>query len=75
MNVALVAVAGIVTDAGTFRFVLLLARETVTPFFGAEPDNMTLQESVADPASDVLLHDNVLNVGAVVVPVPPRLTA
>lgn len=74
-NVALVAVAGIVTEAGTFSFVLLLARATVTPFFGAAPDKMTLHESEMDPARDVLLHDSVLKVGAVVVPAPLRLTA
>jgi len=55
--------------------VLLLARATVIPLFGAAPDKMTLHESDTDPVRDVLPQDSVLNVGAVVVPAPLRLTA
>jgi hypothetical protein len=74
LNVAVVAVAGITTIAGTFTFVLLLARDTVTPPFGADPDKLTLQESASVPTIDELLQESELSVGVVVAPLPERLT-
>ena len=74
MKVVVVAVAGITTDAGTVTFALLLASDTVTPPFGADPDKLTLQESASDPTIDELLQESELNVGVVVVPLPDRLT-
>ena len=71
---ALVAAAGIVTEAGTLTFVLLLASATVMPFFGAEPDKVTLQGSASDPTIDELLQETALRVGALAVPLPVRLT-
>jgi len=75
VKVAVVAVAGIVSEAGTFTLVLLLASATVMPPFGAEPDRATLQLSAKDPTMEELLQESALNVGAVVVPFPLRLTA
>jgi len=75
MNVALVAVAGTDTRPGTVTALLLLARPTLTPPLGAEPDKLTVQESAIDPVMDVLLHFTPLTVGVPVVPVPLRLTA
>ena len=74
VKVALVAVAGMATDAGTFTFVLLLASAIVTPPLGRSPDNVTLQVSASDPAMDELLQESALNVGVAVVPLPARLT-
>lgn len=74
VNVALVDVAGTVTEPGTASFVLLLASPTVTPPFGAEPDRVTLQESAAVPVIVVVLQDRALIVGAELVPAPLRLT-
>ena len=75
MKVALVAVAGTATDAGTFTFVLLLASAMTTPPLGAEPDNVSLQESANDPTMDELMQESALSVGDVLVPLPARLTA
>ena len=75
VNVAALAVAGIVIDAGTFTFALLLARAIVTPPFGADPDNVTLQESATDPTIDELPQLSALRVAVDVVPLPERLTA
>ncbi len=75
MNVALVAVAGTDTTPGTVTAPLLLARPTLTPPLGAEPDKLTVHESDIDPVMDVLLHFTALTVGVPVVPVPLRLTA
>jgi Na+/H+-dicarboxylate symporter len=69
-----VDVAGMVTEAGTVTFVLLLLSATVTPPCGADPDKVTLQESDAEPMIVVVLQDIALTVGAVFVPVPLRLT-
>ena len=72
---AVVAVAGIVMEAGTFTFGLLLASAIITPDFGAEPDSVTLQESASTPTMDALLQVRALSVGEAVVPLPVRLTA
>lgn len=76
MNAAAADAAGMVTEAGTVSFALLLARATVTPPFGAGPDNVTLQESAAGPVMEVLLHESELIVAAEFesVPVPVRGT-
>lgn len=73
-NDAVTAVAGTVTEPGTMSFVLLLARATVKPPLGAEADKLTLHESASDPVIDVVVQDSALIVGAVLVPVPLRLT-
>lgn len=73
-NEALVAVAGTVIEAGTVIALLLLARDTLCPPVGAEPDRLTVQVSVRDPVMEVLAQDRALTVGATVVPVPLRLT-
>ncbi len=57
VNVALVAVAGTMTDAGTLTALVLLPRDTLTPPVGAEPDRVTLQDSVADPVNELLAHE------------------
>jgi hypothetical protein len=74
VKAAVVAVAGMVTEPGTVRFVLLLASATVKPPFGAEPDKLTLHESARDPVIDVVAQDSALIVGAAFVPVPLRAT-
>ena len=73
-NVAVDAPAGIETLAGTVTELLLLARETLRPPVGAEPDRVTVQASASDPVIEVLLQDTALTVGVTVVPVPLRLT-
>jgi hypothetical protein len=75
VNVALDAVAGTDTRPGTVTAPLLLARPTLTPPLGAEPDKLTVQESAIDPVMDVLVHFTPLTVGVPVVPVPLRLSA
>lgn len=74
LKLAPVAVAGIVTDAGTTTALLLLARATVTPPVGAEPVSVTLQESLNAPVIDSLLQLTELTVGVVVLPVPLSAT-
>ena len=74
VNAALVAVAGTVTEVGTVTAPLLLARLTLTPPVGAEPDRLTEHESASAPVIDVLLHCTALTVGITTVPVPLRLT-
>ena len=74
VNVALEAVAGTVTDAGTDTELLLLDKPTVTPPVGAEPESVTVHESDNDPVSEVVPHVNPLTVGARAVPVPLKLT-
>jgi len=74
VNVALVAVAGTVIEDGTVTALLLLARLTARPPVGAEPERLTVQTSASDPVIEVLLHDTALTVGAMLVPVPVRLT-
>jgi len=74
VNVALVAVAGTVTELGTVTALLLLARLTLRPPVGAEPERLTEQESAKDPVIEALPQLTALMVGATVVPVPLRLT-
>jgi hypothetical protein len=73
VNAALVAVAGTVTEPGTVTALLLLARETLRPPVGAEPDSVTVHASAKDPVIEVLPQDIPLTVGVTVVPVPLRL--
>jgi hypothetical protein len=56
VNEAVVDVAGTVTDDGTETALLLLESETDTPPVGADPVNVTVQESVPDPVIDALLQ-------------------
>lgn len=74
VNVALLAAAGTITDAGTVTKLLLLPRLTLTPPMGAEPDKLTVHRSASDPVIEVLLHEIPLTVGATNVPVPLRPT-
>jgi hypothetical protein len=73
VNAALDAVAGTVTELGTVTALLLLARETLTPPVGADPDRLTVHESASAPVIELLLHETALTVGAIAVPVPLRL--
>jgi hypothetical protein len=75
MKDVLVAATGTVTELGTETAALLVARMTLTPPAGAEPDKFTVQLSAIDPVMEVLLHITALNVGVTAVPVPLRLTA
>jgi hypothetical protein len=74
VKVALVAVAGTVRALGTVTAVVLLARLTLIPPVGAEPDRLTVHESANDPVIEVLLQLTALTVGATVVPAPLRVT-
>ena len=64
----------IVTPPGTVTAVLLLARATITPPLGAEPDRVTVHGFASDPVMEVLAQDNALMVDAPFVPVPVRAT-
>jgi hypothetical protein len=61
----------IVTDAGTFAALLLLARLTTVALVAAEV-NVTVQASVPAPVSELLLQESALSV-AEACPVPLRL--
>lgn len=74
VKVAEVAVAGMVREPGTVTEPLLLARATLRPPEGADPESVTVHESDSAPVMDVLPHANALTVGAVVEPVPLKLT-
>jgi len=74
VNVALVAVAGTVTEPGTVTAPLLLARLTLTPPVGAEPDKLTVHVSASDPVIEVLVQETALTVEVTEVPVPLKLT-
>lgn len=74
VNDALFAVAGIVMELGTVTALLLLARATLRPPVGAEPDKLTVHESERAPVIEVLLQERELTAGATDVPVPLRLT-
>jgi hypothetical protein len=73
-KLAELAVAGTVIEAGTVTEALLLARATLTPPVGAEPESVTVHESVREPVMDALLHVRPLTVGARADPVPLKLT-
>jgi hypothetical protein len=73
VNAALVADADTVTEAGTVTMLLLLARLTLRPPVGAEPERLTVHESAIDPVIEVLLHDTAVTVGVMVAPVPLKL--
>ena len=66
VKVALEAPGGTVTDAGTVSAVVVLARLT-TVVVVTVPVRVTVQESVAAPVSDALLHETALTAGC---PVP-----
>ena len=74
VNDTLLAVAGTVTELGTVTALLLLARATLTPPVGAEPERLTVQESDRAPVIEVVPQETALTVGATAVPVPLRLT-
>lgn len=74
VKVALLAVAGTKTELGTVTAPLLLARVTLTPPVGAEPERLTEHASASVPVIDVLLQLTPLTVGVTLVPVPLRLT-
>jgi hypothetical protein len=66
VNVADVAPAETVTDAGTVSFELLLERETAAPPVEAEEVKETVQAVVPAPAIVVGIQDKVLSCGAAV---------
>jgi hypothetical protein len=74
VNVALVALFGTVTVAGTVIAALLLDRLTLRPPLGTAALSATVQASVPDPVKDALLQESELSAGAVpvVTPVPLR---
>jgi len=74
VNAAVVAAAATVTELGTDTALLLLARLTLRPPVGAEPDRLTVHASASEPVMDALPQETALTVGATVVPVPLRLT-
>ena len=69
-NVALKAPDGIVTEAGTATTLLLLARPTENPLFGAAAFRVTVQLSVPAPVSDALVQVRPVSTGT---PVPVTL--
>lgn len=73
-KVADTAVAGTETEAGTVTEPLLLARATLKPPEGADPESVTVQESESAPVMEVLPQDNAATVGVTVEPVPVRVT-
>jgi hypothetical protein len=74
VNVAVAAPAGTDTLAGTVTTLLLLARETLTPPVGADPDKLTVHESASDPVIVLLLQPTALTFGNTDEPVALRLT-
>lgn len=74
VKAALEAPAAMAILGGTETALLVLARVTLTPPVGAEPDRLTVQESASAPVMDVVPQDTALTAGATVVPVPLRLT-
>jgi hypothetical protein len=71
----LVALAGIVTEAGTVTAASLLLRSTLRPPLGAAAVNETVQTSVPAPVRDALVHDKLPTVAvAAAIPVPLRAT-
>ena len=73
-NPALVAPAATVTDVGTVRAELLLARFTVMPPLAAAEFKLTEQESDANSSTELLLQVSEMRAGASVGnPVPSRL--
>jgi len=74
VNAAAVAPAATDTVAGTVIELLLLAMETFKPPVGAGPDKLTVHPSAREPVIELLVQDNALTVGVVVVPVPLKLT-
>ena len=73
VKVLLLAPDGTFTEAGTETERLLAERPTFTPPLGAAPLSVTVQASESDPVIDDLLQEKPVNVGMVMVPVPPRL--
>jgi hypothetical protein len=74
VKVALVAVAGTVTEPGTVTALLLLVRATPTPPVGAAELSDTVHVVVPAPVNELLPQENALSVGVTPVPVPLRLT-
>jgi len=64
-----VAPAATVTDAGTVTAALLLARVTARPPVAAAAFRVTVQASIAAPATELLVHVTAVGTG---VPVPLR---
>ena len=74
VNVALNALAGTVTEAGTVTAALLLDKLTLNPPAGAAEVNVTVQLSLPEPVMDAVLQVNPLKVaGTVPVPVKRRV--
>ena len=63
VNPTLVALAGTVTELGTFTAPLLLERFTLIPPLGAAALNVTVQVSDPAPVIEALAQERALNVG------------
>jgi hypothetical protein len=72
-KLAVVAPASTLTDAGTVTAALLLDRLTVVPPLAAAALRVTVQESDAGPATELLVQLKALKADALVAPVPLRL--
>jgi len=59
--VALVELAGTVTEPGTVTELLLLERFTASPLLGAAPFSVTVQVSMPDPDIDELAQASALS--------------
>jgi hypothetical protein len=78
VNPALMALAGMVTAAGTTTAALVLERLTLSPPAGAGAVSVTVQVSVSDPVMARLLQERALNAAGAAVPstaMPLRLIA
>jgi hypothetical protein len=62
VTVALVALAGTVSVAGSATIALLLDRLTLSPPLGAAALKVTVQESVPGPVMDALLQESAVGV-------------
>lgn len=60
VNAALVAPEGMVTEAGTATFVLLLERVTANPVLGAAAESLMVQASLTNPETDALPQETAL---------------
>ena len=74
VKLALFAVAGTITEAGTTTEPPLDTSATFTPPLGADPDNVTVHVSTSAPVIDTVLQEIPLTVGTDDIPAPLRLT-
>ena len=58
VKLAVVALAAIVTEAGTVTAAMLLERLTLTPFVGAGADRVAVQLSVPAPVKELVSQES-----------------